>query len=100
MTVAVPEGVEVLPAIPAFEGKDVDACSLKLANSSLLDISGVVLHVDDIIKVVVEARVTGIHHVVHEPSGNLVRLQTARPIDARIEPFNPDYDNGVIRDGS
>lgn len=90
--------VEVIPPIPAFEGKVVDTCSLKLANSAALDLPGVVLRVDDIIQILVEARVTGVHHVVDERTGNLVRLQTARPIDARLEPFNPDYDDGVIRD--
>ena len=89
--------VELLPEIPAFEGKPVDACSLKLTNSAALDLPGVVLKVDDIIQIVVEARVTGVNHIVHEASGRLVRLQTARPIDARLEPYNPDYDDGVSR---
>lgn len=98
MTIQTVEVGEVVPAIPAFEGKPVDSCLLKLVNSPNLDLSGVVLHVDDIIKIVVEARVVGVNHVVHEPTGTLVRLQTAKPIDAHIEPFNPEYDNGVIRD--
>ena len=92
------DNLEILPPIPAFEGKVVDACSLKLLPSAALDLPGVVLRVDDIIQIVVEARVTGVGHVVDERTGNLVRLQTAKPFDARIEPYNPDYDNGVVRD--
>lgn len=88
---------ELLPAIPDFEGKSVDACSLKLTNSAALDLPGEVLRVDDIIQILVEARVTGVGHLVDERTGNLVRLQTAKPIDARLVPYNPDYDNGIVR---
>lgn len=86
-----------VPLIPPFEGKDVDGTALKIANSSILDLTDVVLGVDDIIQIVVEARVNSVNHVVHEPTGRLVRLHTAKAMSATLKPFNPDYDDGVDR---
>lgn len=86
-----------IPMIPMFEGKDVEASALKIANSSVLDLTDVVLGMDDVIKIEVEAKVTGVNHIVHEPTGRLVRVHTAKAFDARIVPFNPTYDDGVDR---
>jgi hypothetical protein len=86
-----------VPLIPFFEGKQVDATALKIANSSVLDLTDVVLGMDDVIQIVVEAKVTGVNHVVHEPTGRLIRVHTAKAFDARLMPFNPTYDDGVDR---
>lgn len=86
-----------VPIVPVFEGKLVDATALKIANSSVLDLTDVVLAVDDVIKIEVEARVVGVNHVVHEPTGRLIRVHTAKAYDARLVPFNPQYDEGVDR---
>jgi hypothetical protein len=92
------DDVEVLPAIPMFEGKHVDFTTLRFSSSSKLELPDVVLHVDDIIQLVVEARVTGVSHDVVERTGQLARVQTAKPLDARLLPFNPEYDDGIVRD--
>lgn len=89
-----------LPAIPMFEGKPVEATRLKVTTMarSGLDIDAV-LHMDDIIHVVVEARVSGVSHQVNEATGSLVRHQTAKVITAQLVPWdldNPD-DQGVLR---
>lgn len=85
-----------VPAVPFFEGKPVDGCSLSLLKSSALDLPDVVLQMDDIIQIVVEARVVGVSHVVHEPTGRMHRLQTARPLAAYLQPYGDD-DDGVVR---
>lgn len=85
-----------IPLFPTFEGKDVHASALKIANSAVLELTDVVLAMDDIIQIVVEARVNGIDHRVHEASGSLVRVHTAKALNARLVPFNEDYDNGVV----
>lgn len=91
------EHPEPIPTIPAFEGAAVEATRLKIANSSVLDLPDVVLHVDDVIQILVEAKVTQVSHVIHEQSGKMLRLQVAKPFDARLVPFNPTYDDGVDR---
>lgn len=85
------------PAVPVFEGAAVEATRLKIANSAVLDLPDVVLHVDDVVQVMVECRVTSVTHMVDEKSGRLLRVQVAKPYDARVVPFNPTYDNGIDR---
>lgn len=85
------------PLVPLFEGKVVDATALKIANSSVLDLTDVVLGVDDVIRIEVEAKVVSVNHVVHEPTGRLIRVHTAKAFDARLMPFNPNYDDGIDR---
>lgn len=93
-----PAVAELLPVIPPFEGLDVHATSLKIVNSAALDLPDVVLRVDDIIHILVEARVMSVNHIVHEASGRLVRMQTAKPLEAKLVPFAEGEDDGVIRE--
>lgn len=88
---------EVVPLVPLFEGAEVAATRLKIANSAVLDLPDVVLHVDDVVQVLVECRVTSVTHTVEERSGQLLRVQIAKPYQASVVPFNPAYDNGVDR---
>ena len=88
---------EIVRPVPLFEGAEVEATRLKIANSAVLDLPDVVLHVDDVVQVLVECRVTSVTHSVDERSGRLLRVQIAKPYNAQVVPFNPDYDNGVDR---
>ena len=97
MTIEQHDAHAPVPLVPLFEGKQVDGTALKIANSAVLDLTDVVLGMDDVIKIEVEAKVTSVNHVVHEPTGRLVRVHTAKAFDARLVPFNPTYDDGVDR---
>lgn len=87
------------PEIPMFEGKPVEATRLKVASTGGgLEIDAV-LRVDDIIRVVIEARVDDIGHKVNGRTGALIRHQAAKVISASLIPWdetNPD-DKGVLR---
>lgn len=85
-----------VPAIPFFEGKPVDASALRITSSNVLDLHDAVLHVDDIVQIVVEARVNDVGFKVHEPTGRLVRVHSAKAINAYIKPYG-DEDDGVVR---
>lgn len=88
------------PAVPTFEGKPVDATTLKVASPHAgLEIDAV-LRMDDIVRVVVEARVSRIDHQVNERTGQLIRHQSAKVISAALIPWNPEdpEDTGVLRD--
>lgn len=88
-----------VPAIPMFEGKPVEATRLKVTSTGQgLEIDEV-LHMDDIIRVVVEARVADIRHQVNERTGDLIRHQSAKVISASLIPWdatNP-LDQGIAR---
>lgn len=81
-----------------FEGKPVEGTRIKINSATQgLEID-TVLRMDDIIRVVVEARVSRIDHRVNERTGSLVRHQEARVISAELIPWdaaNPD-DHGVL----
>lgn len=74
------------PMFPSFEGAEVHAAHLKISASAALDLSDVVVKVDDVIEIVVQARVTGVNHSVHTTSGQLVRVQTAKAVEAWLVP--------------
>lgn len=73
---------------------------LKITSATNLECEDQVLHHDDIIRVMVDARVTRIGHDVNEKDGTLERVQTVKALDVQIVPFNPNdpNDNGVLRD--
>ena len=84
------EPIPIRPQIPAFEGKDVATTKVRMSSTLGLDFQNTVLHTDDVVFLVVEARVTGISHQVNERSGELERVQTLKAIDVTLHP------NGVI----
>lgn len=85
--------------VPMFEGKPVATTKLKLTSTAGLDVNNMVLKVDDIIRIVVDARVSQVHHNVNERTGDLERVQTAKALTVEITPWNPDdpNDTGVFR---
>lgn len=82
--------------IPLYEGKEVADTKLRVGSTIGLDIGGAVLKVDDIVRIVVEGRVTSVNHVVNEKTGELVRVQSVKAIDAEIAPWTDD-DSGVMQ---
>lgn len=91
--------VTPVPEIPFFEGKPVDDIRLKVTSANTgLEIDEV-LRMDDIIRVVIEARVGQVDHKVNERTGSLTRNQTARVISAALIPWDPNdpNDRGVLR---
>lgn len=81
-----------------FEGKPVEGARLKVSTATQgLDVD-VVLRMDDIVRLVIEARVSGVDHKVNERTGALIRHQSIKVIAAELAPWdpaNPD-DNGVL----
>lgn len=89
----------IVPPIPMFEGKPVAGTSLKITSTAALDVGDLVLKVDDIIRITVDARVSAVHHNVNERTGDLFRVQTVRPLSVEITPWNPEdpNDSGIFR---
>lgn len=87
-----------IPAVPMFEGKPVITTKLRITSTLALDVGDTVLRMDDIVRLVVDARVTAIHHN-ENGKGDLERVQTAKAIAVEVVPWNPDdpNDTGVFR---
>lgn len=87
------------PEIPFFEGKPVTTTKLRISSTIGLDIDNAVLKSDDIIRIVVEARVSGVNHTVNERTGEMERVHTAKAISVAITPWdaNDPHDTGVFR---
>lgn len=86
--------------IPAFEGRPVEAVTVKVSGSAPLeDLSDIVLSIDDRVQLVAVYTVTGVHHQVDKQTGNLVRVQTIKPAEMHLLPFDEKdpNDDGVIR---
>jgi len=86
------------PAVPMFEGKPVEGARLKVTTAAHgLEVDAV-LRMDDIVRVVIEARVAGVDHKVNERTGALVRHQTLKVIAAELAPWDPadPDDHGVL----
>lgn len=90
------ENYDVPSGIPPFDGKAVDMAKIKILATSDMDCSDEVLRMDDIVHVLVEARVSQVHHNVNERNGHLIRLQALKPISVRVVPWNPESDQGVL----
>lgn len=86
--------------IPAFEGRPVDSTVIKVVGSASLDeLEGVVLGMDDAVQMLTIYRVTGVDHVVDEKTGNLVRVQKLKAVEAALKPIDPSdpSDDGILR---
>jgi len=76
------------PPIPAFEGKPVETTKVRMSSTLGLDIQNTVLHTDEIVRLIVECRVTGIAHMVNDRTGSLERIQTLKAIDVELSPWD------------
>lgn len=86
--------------IPQFEGRPVDHTMVKVRGAVPLDdLNDVVLGMDDCVQMISTFRVVGVDHTVDEKTGNLVRLQTLKPVEMALHPFdaNDPNDEGIIR---
>lgn len=85
--------------IPDFEGQPVSTSKMKIISAAALEVDGAAFRIDDIVRVVVEARVSQVHHNVNERTGNLERVHTARPLTVEVAPWNPEdpADFGIVR---
>lgn len=86
--------------IPSFEGRPVEGVTVKVSGSAPLeDLNDTVLSIDDRVQLVAVYTVTGVHHQVDKATGNLIRVQTIKPAEMHLLPFNENdpNDDGVIR---
>jgi len=99
-TVASPFQHSVTPPIPRFEGRQVDAVSIKIAGTMPTDdLPDVTVSVDDRVRLVGEYKVVAVRHYVDPKTGDLVREQVLKPILVTTQPWDPNdpKDDGVIR---
>lgn len=75
---------KVTNSIPQFEGQDVAFTKAKITSAASLEIDDRVFRHDDIVRFVIEGRVTGVDHKVNDRSGNLERIHTIKAIDALV----------------
>lgn len=86
--------------IPDFEGHPVAGTTIKLSGSLQSDdLSDVVVSVDDVVQMISQFKVIGVHHRVDPKTGMIVREQILKPIEAALCPIDPSnpHDDGVIR---
>ena len=82
------------PTVPAFEGKPVHGTTVKIVGT--IDLDGLVVGMDDIVSLKIEARCISIAHAV-DARGDLKRVQTLKTLEAEVTPFVEGQDNGVFR---
>lgn len=79
--------------LPDFEGKEVSLSSGKVFSVRPLDLDGAVYAMDEIVKVVVEARVAGVHHDVDETTGKLVRVHKLKALEGAVVEWDFDLES-------
>jgi hypothetical protein len=86
--------------IPPFEGHPVAHTAVKITGRLVSDdLDGYVLKHDDVVQVLTQFRVIGVHHDTDEKTGEITRIQILRPIEMVLAPIDPDDpdDDGIIR---
>lgn len=79
--------------IPAFEGNSVAGTKAQITSVSALEIADKVFKLDEIVKIVVEARVQNIQHKVNQTSGKLERVHTLKAVDVVVLDWEMDLDD-------
>lgn len=85
---------------PSFEGKPVDAVRVvQTASRGAFDGVDTVMSVDDRVLVMAQFVCVGVSHEVDDKTGNLVRVQTLKPVEMILHPWdvNDPEDDGVLR---
>lgn len=82
--------------IPRFEGEEVAFTKARITSVSALEVGDEVFRVDQIVRLVVEARVTGVDHKVNN-EGKLERIHTLKALDSYVIDWALDLDK--LRDG-
>jgi hypothetical protein len=70
------------PTLPQFEGEDVHQLKAKLTSTTGLELSDSHHRMDQTIAMVVTGRVVRVDHVVEERTGNLIRVETFKIVEA------------------
>lgn len=87
-------------AIPAFEGRPVSGVVFRVQGAApLQDLDGTVLSHDDRVQLVSTYTVVGVDFKVDPKTGDIVRVQTLRPAEMHLIPFdeNDPNDDGILR---
>lgn len=82
--------------IPRFEGEEVQFTKAKITSVSGLEIGDRVFRMDQVVRMVVEARVVGIDHKVNH-DGKLERVHNMKALDSIVIDWNADLE--TLRDG-
>lgn len=82
--------------IPRFEGEEVTFTKARITSVSGLEIGDEVFRMDQVVRMVVEARVVGIDHKVNH-DGKLERVHTLKALDSVVIDWNADLD--ALREG-
>ena len=86
--------------IPSFEGRPVSGVVFRVQGAApLQDLEGVVLSHDDRVQLVSTYTVVGVDFKVDAKTGDIVRVQTLRPAEMHLIPFdeNDPSDDGILR---
>lgn len=78
--------------LPKFEGNDVEGTKAQLTSVSALEIADRVYKLDEVVKIVVEARVANVQHRVDPNSGKLYRIHTLKAVDVVTLDWDMDLD--------
>jgi hypothetical protein len=89
---AQPKGVpaDTDSGLPDFEGMSVELARFKLTSTTNLEGPEYPNHLDDVVKMFVEGRVTRVDHVVDEKTGALHRVHTIKVVDCIQLPYSYD----------
>lgn len=80
-------------SIPPFEGQEVQATKVSFTSGTNLEVEDAIYRSEDIVRFVVEARVSAVNHKTDETTGNLVRIHTLKVIDVTEVPYDLDIDS-------
>lgn len=78
--------------VPKFEGNEVAGTKAQITSVSALEIGDKVFGLDEVVKIVVEARVQNIQHKVDQASGKLYRVHTLKAADVVVVDWDMDLD--------
>lgn len=87
---AVPDtsGTQPQKAIPDFEGLSVHGTVLSLNSARGVDVLDEVFRVDEVIKMVIEVRITKVNHETNEKTPDLTRVHVGKIVDASVVPYD------------
>ena len=89
------------PPIPHFEGREVNAVSVKIVGAMPTDAlpENMIVSVDDRVRLVGEYKVVSVRHAVDPKTGDLVREETLKPLLVDLIPWDDTdpQDDGIIR---
>lgn len=87
-------------SIPSFEGAAVSATESAVAGKvAIMHPGNLVVGIDDVVRMVGEYRVVGVHFKLDPKTGETVRHQVLKPIRIETCPWDPNdpTDDGITR---